>query len=54
MLIHDVLADTVATGRRIVPVCPFVVRWVNRHNDFAVSIDEPTSTLLQLIPVLPR
>lgn len=54
ILIHDALADTVASGRRIVPVCPFVVRWVTRNDDFAASVDEPTPALLQRIPALPR
>ncbi|MGY4101379.1 GNAT family N-acetyltransferase [Nocardia sp. R16R-3T] len=54
ILIRDALADSVASGRRIVAVCPFVVRWVTRHDDFAANIDEPTSALLQRIPVLPR
>ncbi len=54
ILIRDALADTVASGRRIVPACPFVVRWVTRNDDFAPSIDEPTPALLQRIPTLPR
>ncbi|MFX0580403.1 GNAT family N-acetyltransferase [Nocardia nepalensis] len=54
VLIHDALADAVAGNRRIVPICPFVVRWVGKHNEFATSIDELMPALLQRIPALPK
>lgn len=42
ILTRAALGATVAGGRRIVPVCPYVVKWVEGHDDFADSVDAAT------------
>ena len=38
-LVREALKDTVAAGRRIVPVCPYVKAWVDEHDDVAGEVD---------------
>ncbi|MFN8196026.1 MAG: GNAT family N-acetyltransferase [Nocardioidaceae bacterium] len=40
-LVGFALADVRASGRRIIPHCPYVARWVNRHPDYADITDWP-------------
>ena len=39
ILARNALADVVSKGRTIVPVCPFIARWISRHADFNDSVD---------------
>lgn len=39
ILTRGALTDTVAAGRRIVAVCPYVKRWVQTHHDVDESLD---------------
>ena len=39
VLTRGALAARVEQGKRIVPVCPYVARWVRGHDDFADSVD---------------
>ncbi|MGW0174545.1 GNAT family N-acetyltransferase [Rhodococcus sp. NPDC003322] len=42
ILVHDALAATVASGRRIVPICPYVAKYLQRHHDFDAHVDPVT------------
>ena len=35
VLVHDALEDIRASGRRLVPVCPFVASYLRRHPEYA-------------------
>ncbi|NKX55634.1 N-acetyltransferase [Arthrobacter sp. E918] len=35
------LADVRASGRRIVPVCPYIASWLRTHHDFDDLVDWP-------------
>ena len=37
------LDATVAAGRRIVPVCPYIAAYVRRHPEYTEQVDAPTS-----------
>lgn len=39
VLTREALAQSVAEGKRIVPVCPYVVKWLEGHHDFDDSVD---------------
>jgi hypothetical protein len=39
VLTRQALLASVADGHRIVPVCPYVARWVRTHDDVAESVD---------------
>jgi predicted GNAT family acetyltransferase len=41
-LVEAALADTRDTGRRIVPVCPFVAKFVSGHHEFDEDLDPVT------------
>lgn len=41
-LVGDVVNDIVGSGNRIVPVCPYVVKWLERHTEFAEHVVKPT------------
>jgi predicted GNAT family acetyltransferase len=45
-LIRAALDDTRAAGRRIVPVCPAVSRYLKRHDAFEGSVDRVSPELL--------
>lgn len=48
-LIHTALTETSGAGLRIVAVCPFVKKFVDKHDDFAADIDEVTPAVLDLL-----
>ncbi|NNH74229.1 N-acetyltransferase [Nocardia uniformis] len=45
-LISAALADTRAAGKRIVPVCPFVAKFVGKHHEFDDLVDPVTPQAL--------
>ncbi|MEJ2864784.1 GNAT family N-acetyltransferase [Actinomycetospora flava] len=46
VLVAHALTDTRAAGRRIVPVCPYVARWVRKHHDVDDVLDPVTPAAL--------
>ncbi|MGH3581566.1 MAG: GNAT family N-acetyltransferase, partial [Mycobacterium sp.] len=51
-LIRHALAETVESGLRIVPLCPFVKSFVDKHSEdeaFASSVDEVTEAAVELV-----
>lgn len=38
-LVQHALADVRASGKRIVPVCPYVAKFLKRHDEFAGITD---------------
>jgi predicted GNAT family acetyltransferase len=49
-LVRAALDGTRKDGKRIVPVCPFVDAYVQRHHDWDDLIDRPTKGLLSSLP----
>lgn len=41
-LTREALRETVDAGRRIVPVCPYVERWLTTHDEVAGAVDAVT------------
>lgn len=48
-LIGRALADTRDAGLRIVPVCPFVKKYLERHHDVDDVVDEVTTDALAAV-----
>lgn len=48
-LIRTALTETSNAGLRIVPVCPFVQKFVEKHDDFAADTDEVTPAVLDVL-----
>lgn len=48
-LIRDALSDTVKEGRRIVPVCSFVAKYIEKHDDVADHVDQVTPDATQAV-----
>ena len=46
VLVKGALADVRASGRRAVPVCPFVAAYVKRHPEEADIVDRATPAIL--------
>lgn len=46
-LVQQALADARASGMRIVPVCPYVARFLTRHDEFADATDPVNADVLQ-------
>ncbi|RVW10601.1 N-acetyltransferase [Prescottella agglutinans] len=42
-LIRAALEDTTAHAKRIVPICPFVAGFLEKHDDFADHVDPVTA-----------
>lgn len=38
-LVRGALDDTREQGRLVVPECPYVARWIERHDDYADLLD---------------
>lgn len=48
-LIQAALTETSNAGLRIVPVCPFVAKFIDKHDEFAADTDEVTPAVLELL-----
>ncbi|MEU9329922.1 GNAT family N-acetyltransferase [Streptomyces canus] len=46
-LVQQALADVRASGKRIVPVCPYVATFLKRHDEFANITDPVTPDVLR-------
>ncbi|MFG3322827.1 GNAT family N-acetyltransferase [Streptomyces sp. NPDC048171] len=46
-LVQQALADVRASGMRIVPVCPYVAKFLERHGEFADITDPVTPDVLR-------
>lgn len=51
-LVRAALDETVASGRRIVPVCPYVAAYVKKHPAYAEHVDQPTRKHLNVLRAL--
>ncbi|MFC9787032.1 GNAT family N-acetyltransferase [Rhodococcus sp. NPDC127528] len=49
ILVHEALTATVAAGKRIVPICPYVAKYLGKHDDFAASVDPVTPAALEAV-----
>ncbi|BBX28156.1 GNAT family N-acetyltransferase [Mycolicibacterium alvei] len=48
-LVAEALTDTRESGKRIVPVCSFVARYVQKHHDFDDALDPATPEVQALV-----
>ena len=48
-LVREALEDTVAAGRRIVAVCPYVKNWIDKHREVAGHADPTRPEHLQFL-----
>ncbi|MEV7865596.1 GNAT family N-acetyltransferase [Streptomyces sp. NPDC088124] len=46
-LVEQALVDVRASGMRIVPVCPYVAKFLKRHDEFADITDPVTPDILR-------
>ncbi|MEV5085045.1 MULTISPECIES: GNAT family N-acetyltransferase [unclassified Streptomyces] len=46
-LVQEALTDVRESGKRIVPVCPYVAKFLKRHEEFADITDPVTPDVLQ-------
>ncbi|MEU3856384.1 GNAT family N-acetyltransferase [Streptomyces sp. NPDC028722] len=46
-LVQEALTDVRKSGKRIVPVCPYVAAFLERHDEFADITDPVTPDVLQ-------
>jgi hypothetical protein len=46
-LVQEALTDVRASGKRIVPVCPYLSTFLKRHHEFADITDPVTADVLQ-------
>ncbi|MFY7066617.1 GNAT family N-acetyltransferase [Nocardiopsis changdeensis] len=53
-LVAEALAETRSLGLGIVPVCPYVARYVERHHEFDDALLEVTPDDLELVRALPQ
>ncbi|MGW5125999.1 GNAT family N-acetyltransferase [Streptomyces sp. NPDC004069] len=52
-LVQEALTDVRASGKRIVPVCPYVAKFLKRHEEFADITDPVTPDVLQWLETRP-
>lgn len=46
-LVQEALTDVREAGKRIVPVCPYVAKFLNKHEEFADITDPVTPEILR-------
>ncbi|MGW1501136.1 GNAT family N-acetyltransferase [Streptomyces mirabilis] len=46
LLVQQALTDTRAAGKRIVPVCPYVAKFLKKHHEYADMADPVTPEVL--------
>jgi predicted GNAT family acetyltransferase len=46
VLVRQALADVRASGKRVVPVCPYVAKFLQKHDEFADITDSVTPEVL--------
>jgi uncharacterized protein len=46
-LVQEALTDVRASGKRIVPVCPYVAKFLKKHEEFADVTDPATPDVLR-------
>ncbi|MEV6053696.1 GNAT family N-acetyltransferase [Streptomyces sp. NPDC052107] len=46
-LVQEALTDVRESGKRIVPVCPYVAKFLNKHEEFADITDPVTPEVLR-------
>ncbi|AKN73105.1 GNAT family acetyltransferase [Streptomyces sp. PBH53] len=46
-LVQEALTDVRKSGKRIVPVCPYVAKFLQRHDEFADLVDPVTPDVLR-------
>ncbi|MFF4833109.1 GNAT family N-acetyltransferase [Streptomyces sp. NPDC001315] len=46
-LVREALTDVRASGKRIVPVCPYVAKYLHKHGEFDDITDPVTPEVLQ-------
>lgn len=51
-LVEDALSDTAQEGLRIVPICSFVAKYVEKHDDIADLVDPVTQDAVQAVQSL--
>ncbi|MGW1813723.1 GNAT family N-acetyltransferase [Streptomyces sp. NPDC002125] len=47
VLVREALNDVRASGKRIVPVCPYVAKFLKKHEEFADITDPVTPEVLE-------
>lgn len=53
-LVTAVVEDVIAGGRKIVPVCPYVAKWLPRHPEYAEHVVRPTPEHLRAVRAAAR
>lgn len=49
VLVSQALTETRSAGKRIVPVCPYVAKYVKEHHDFDDVLDPVTDEALETV-----
>lgn len=51
-VVQHALEATRSEGKRIVPVCPYVAKFVTKSDEFTDAVDKPTPAVLQKLQEL--
>jgi uncharacterized protein len=54
VLVEAVVEDVIAGGRKIVPVCPYVAKWLPKHPEYDDHVVRPTSAHLDAVRAVTR
>ncbi|QNG21027.1 N-acetyltransferase [Rhodococcus triatomae] len=49
ILVQEALANTITAGKRIVPVCPYVKKYLEKHDAYADHVDPVTREALDVV-----
>ena len=50
VLVRAAVEDTIAAGRKIVPVCPYVAAWLPKHPEYAEHVVAKAAEHLEALP----
>lgn len=49
VLVRRAIEHSIAAGATVVPVCPYVAKWLEKHDEFAEQVVTPTPAHLEAI-----
>ena len=50
LLVAEAVGDAVARGLAVVPVCPYVAKWLSKHPEYDGHVVKPRPEHLQAVP----
>lgn len=48
-LVKEALDDSITAGYRVVVLCPYIQKWLTKHEEYQQYVDQPTRDHLKVL-----